>query len=256
MVPSDSYQIRAITLLVEYLGWNWVGLIQSNSTYVAMESDHIVHNFQKSGICIAYRASVSETDPPEIIREVVNTMKTAPTKIVIAFAALADMEVLLREVVRQNVTGIQWVGSESWVASPILSPEQSARFLTGTLGFVVPDRNVPGLKDFLLRVSPLRSPRNPLVDAFWEKSFGCAMPRPQDVAGKDTSSPPGQCTGTERLQDITNPYTDTSHLHVSFRVFNAMFAIAQALHNMLSCEENGCAETQDFLSHQVGGLWR
>ncbi|XP_072113008.1 extracellular calcium-sensing receptor-like [Mobula birostris] len=248
IVPDDSHQIRAITLLVKYFGWNWIGLFQSNSTYIAMETETIIQNFREAGICIAYKLVFSKTDSREKIREIIRMIEQASTKIVISFARPAEMEVLLREVVHQNVTGIQWIGSESWITIPILTPKENARFLRGAMGFVVPDGRVPGLKEFLLQVNPFHSPGNTLMDEFWERTFRCTMAKQQDKINEKSVQ---QCTGEEHLQDITNPYTETSQLRISYRVYNAMYAVARAIHNTLSCGEDRCTNMSDFESQKL-----
>ncbi|GCB72436.1 hypothetical protein scyTo_0006301 [Scyliorhinus torazame] len=245
-MPGDSHQIKAITSLVKYFGWNWVGLIQSTSTYMALESDTIFQEFESAGICIAFREAFSETDSRERIHQVVNSIKHSPTKIIIAFATLADMEVLLLEVFRQNVTGIQWIGSQSWISIRNLSPQLNARFLLGALGFVVPNAKIPGLKEFLLQVNPKQSPGNPLLNEFWEKTFHCSM---QNVTGCNPKVQ--QCTGNEHLQDVDNLYTDTTQLRISSHVYKAVYIIAHALHNVFSCGNNSCPKWSDNKTWQV-----
>ncbi|XP_067851824.1 extracellular calcium-sensing receptor-like [Heptranchias perlo] len=247
-MPSDSHQMSAIASLVKHFGWNWIGLIRSSSNYSSMQSEAILQALTRVGICIAFSEAFSETDSREKVLKVVNTIKRATTKIIIALATLADMEVLLQEVVRQNVTGIQWLGSHSWITIPILSPAENARFLAGALGFVVPKARIAGLKEFLLQVNPYQSPENPLVNEFWEETFDCAM---QNVTRSNPQSQARQCTGNELLHEINNQYTDTSQLRVSYRVYEAVYAIAHALHNMLSCGNNGCANMSDFESRQL-----
>uniref|UniRef100_UPI00398E9EB6 extracellular calcium-sensing receptor-like n=1 Tax=Pristiophorus japonicus TaxID=55135 RepID=UPI00398E9EB6 len=249
-MPNDSRQINAITSLVEYFGWSWIGLVQSSNDYMTLDSQVILDTFKKLGVCIAFSEAFSETDSREKILKVVSTIKQATTKIVLAFATLKDMEVLLQEVVRQNVTGIQWIGSESWITIPILSPAENARFLVGALGFVVTKAEIPGLKEFLLQVNPYQTPANPLVDEFWEKTFHCAIQPPQNVSGSKPESQ-AQCTGNELLQTINNSYTDTSQLRVTSRVYKTIYVIAQALHKMLSCGNNGCANMSDFESQPL-----
>ncbi|XP_072329701.1 extracellular calcium-sensing receptor-like [Scyliorhinus torazame] len=245
-MPGDSHQIKAITSLVKYFGWNWVGLIQSTSTYMALESDTIFQEFESAGICIAFREAFSETDSRERIHQVVNSIKHSPTKIIIAFATLADMEVLLLEVFRQNVTGIQWIGSQSWISIRNLSPQLNARFLLGALGFVVPNAKIPGLKEFLLQVNPKQSPGNPLLNEFWEKTFHCSM---QNVTGCNPKVQ--QCTGNEHLQDVDNLYTDTTQLRISSHVYKAVYIIAHALHNVFSCGNNSCPKWSDNKTWQL-----
>ncbi|XP_078059991.1 extracellular calcium-sensing receptor-like [Mustelus asterias] len=247
-MPSDSLQIMALTSLLKHFGWNFVGLIQSTSTYMAQESETILQELKQVGICIAFREAFSETDSRERINQLVNNLKQSHIKIIIAFATLADMEVLFQEIVRQNVTGIQWIGSQSWISVPILSAEPNARYLLGALGFDIPKANIPGLKEFLLQANPKQSPGNPLLNEFWEKTFHCSM---RNISGCCPEFQAQQCTGNENLQDVNNSYTDTSQLRVSYHVYKAVYVIARALHNLLSCGDDGCPKLSDVTSWQT-----
>ncbi|GCC38517.1 hypothetical protein chiPu_0017031 [Chiloscyllium punctatum] len=253
-VPSDSHQIAAITTLVKHFGWNWVGLIQSSSTYITMESETILSLLERMGICTAFQESFSDTDSKDKIQQIVKRVKEATTKIIIAFATLTDMEVLLQEVVRQNLTGIQWIASDSWVTAPILSPEENARFLVGTLGFIIPKADIPGLKEFLLQVNPNQSPANPLINEFWEKTFHCSMQKLQNGTQCNPESHVQQCTGNELLETIDNAYTYTSQLRSSYRLYKAVYVIAHALHNIFSCGNDSCLNMSDIQPWQASNF--
>ncbi|GCC32272.1 hypothetical protein chiPu_0010733 [Chiloscyllium punctatum] len=54
-----------------------------------------------------------QTDPAEKISKMVHAMKEATTKVVVGFLDSGDMRVLVKEILRQNVTGIQWIGNST-----------------------------------------------------------------------------------------------------------------------------------------------
>ena len=58
------------------------------------------------------------------------------------------------QVVRQNVTGLQWLASEAWTATTVLQIPSFMPFLAGTLGIAIRRGEIPGLRDFLLRIRP------------------------------------------------------------------------------------------------------
>ncbi|XP_059841990.1 extracellular calcium-sensing receptor-like [Hypanus sabinus] len=232
-IPNDYHQVDGLAQLVKYFGWNWIGTIRSNSTYGALAMDEITKSMQSFGICIAFSVAVHKTDSKAKLQSLINTIKQASTKIVVAFVAQADMAVLLREIVRQNVTGIQWIGSESWITMPSLSPEEAARFLAGTVGFAVPRTTLPGLKEFLLQVHPSQYPGNAFVTEFWETTFECFFEKPENYSSSDGGAPAKLCTGEENLEEVDNQYTDVSQLRIAYNVYKAVYAIAHSLNNML-----------------------
>ena len=56
------------------------------------------------------------------------------------------------QVVRQNVTGLQWMASEAWSTAVVLQTPSYMPFLAGTLGIAIRRGEIPGLRDFLLRI--------------------------------------------------------------------------------------------------------
>ena len=54
--------------------------------------------------------------------------------------------------VRQNVTGLQWMVSEALTSAAVLQTPD----LGGTLGIAIRRGEIPGLWDFLLRIRPDR----------------------------------------------------------------------------------------------------
>ncbi|XP_078060002.1 extracellular calcium-sensing receptor-like [Mustelus asterias] len=233
-IPNDYHQVDGLAQLVKYFGWNWIGTIRSNSTYGALAMDEIIKSMESFGICIAFSEAVHKTDSKEKLSSLIDTIQRATTKIIVAFVAQADMAVLLQELVRQNVTGIQWIGSESWITMPGISPKRDTRFLAGTLGFAVPKAILPGLKEFLLKVHPSNYSGNVFVEEFWETMFECLWQKPENLSLRDSDVEVKLCTGEEKLEEIDNQYTDTSQLRIAYNVYKAVYAIAHSLNKMLS----------------------
>ena len=56
------------------------------------------------------------------------------------------------QVVRQKMTGLQWIASEAWTTAIVLQTPSYMPFLAGTLGIAIRRGEIPGLRDFLLRI--------------------------------------------------------------------------------------------------------
>uniref|UniRef100_A0A4W3HLN9 G-protein coupled receptors family 3 profile domain-containing protein n=1 Tax=Callorhinchus milii TaxID=7868 RepID=A0A4W3HLN9_CALMI len=149
-IPSDSYQSKVLAFLVRKFGWNWIGTIRVNNDYGNFGMQTFIDTVHQLGVCIAFSESFYRTDPIERITDIVQTVKRSSTKVVVAFCATREMRILFKELLRQNVTDIQWIGSEAWVTSDTLTSQENTQLLVGTVGTAIRRSGIPGLRDFLL----------------------------------------------------------------------------------------------------------
>ncbi len=101
---------------------------------------------------------------------------------------------LLKVISQHNITGLQWVGSESWITSRTLAETKEYSFLSGAVGFAIANAKLMGLREFLVNVHPDQDPKNELLKEFWEIAFQCSF--------RNNGS--GGCTGSERIAELQN----------------------------------------------------
>ncbi|XP_054454258.1 extracellular calcium-sensing receptor-like [Anoplopoma fimbria] len=235
-IPSDYYQSRALAKLVKHFGWTWVGAVRSDNDYGNNGMETFITAASQEGVCVEYSEAISRTDPSWQVARVVRVIHSGSARVLVAFLAQGEMNILLEEALKQNLTGLQWVGSESWITAGHLATKRYSGILTGSLGFTIRKTKITGLQQFLLNVNPSQNPHNNLLKEFWEATFGCSF---QSSLHGQT-----QCSGSERLEDINNPFTDVSELRISNNVYKAVYAVAHAMHNMLKCGQNDEALNQ------------
>nr|XP_043888312.1 extracellular calcium-sensing receptor-like [Solea senegalensis] len=187
-IPSDSFQVNAMIHILKHFGWTWAGLIISEDDYGfnAARSFHADLG-PAGGVCLAYTESLPwGYDPAEVTR-VVEVVKKSTARVVIVFAHESIMFNLMKEVVRQNVTGLLWMASEAWTSGTSLQTPHFMQYLGGTLGIAIRRGEIPGLSDFLLKVRPelnyTTTNGNSMVNQFWEHT------PPRSVCSE--SCPPG-----------------------------------------------------------------
>ncbi|KAI9538771.1 hypothetical protein NQZ68_012424 [Dissostichus eleginoides] len=225
-IPSDQFQADALAKLVKHFGWTWIGAVRSDSDYGNNGMESFLHAARKEGICVEYSESFYRTHPRSRIQRVADVIRRSTAKVVLAFTSIGDMRILLEELSRKPSPPRQWIGSESWVTDRDML---RFSFLAGAIGFGIEKSVIPGLRDFLLDLSPSKVADSPLLTMFWEEAFNCRLV-------KSEATDRSVCDGTEDIKTLQSSYTDTSQLRVTNMAYKAVYAIAHAIHNAV-CEK-------------------
>lgn len=250
-IPSDIYQSQALAKLVKHFGWTWVGAIRTNSDYGNGGMATFLEAAEKEGVCVEYSVAIYRTDPRKWFLEVVDIIKTSTSRVIVAFADGTDLDILIKELHAQNVTGLQWVGSEGWITYRYIASPENYAVVQGAVGFAALNAHIPGLREFLADSRPSTVTGNRGLVELWETVFGCAVtPRAQ---GSDAA-----CTGKESLWDTNTRFTDVSDASLLNNVYKATYALAHALHLLFNCKDgqgpfidNTCANRQNVQPWQV-----
>ncbi|XP_026783269.3 extracellular calcium-sensing receptor-like [Pangasianodon hypophthalmus] len=228
-VPSDYFQSRALAKLVKHFGWTWVGALCSNNDYGKNGINEFISAAEEEGICVEYSRAFFKTDPREKILNIVEIIKASTSKVIVAFVAYSDFGFLLREMVLQNMTGFQWIGSESWISDLNTANSEWQHILKGSVGFAIPNTKINGLGEFLTKLNPASDIA--IYKEVWETIFQCKFLTQENVEMKQL------CKTNESLTQVENIYTDVSDLRIAHNVYKAVYAVAYALHNSYGCSE-------------------
>ncbi|MEQ2172554.1 hypothetical protein GOODEAATRI_022301, partial [Goodea atripinnis] len=158
--------------------------------------------------------------------------------VVVAFTAVGDMKVLLEELNQQPPPPRQWIGSEGWITDPLL---MSFSFCTGAIGVAIQQSVIPGLRNFLLDLSPSEVAASSVLTEFWEDTFNCSLTKTADLNKRE-------CDGTEDIRALKSPYTETSQLRVTNMVYKAVYAIAHSIHNAVCQETNTTSQCDKHMN--------
>lgn len=192
---------------------------------------------QQLGICLEYSISFFRTDSPGKIQKVIDTIKVSTSKVIVTFLSHMDMDVLIHELSRHNMTGYQWVGTEGWIFDSQIAEMDRRHILDGAIGLSIPKVHVRGMREFILDVKKLLSTQNELSVEFWEALFHCRFRHVESSEGNQR-----ECTGDESLTGVQNSFTDLSLMPIFNNVYKGVYAVAHALHRILSCDET-CDKT-------------
>ncbi|KAM3616780.1 uncharacterized protein V6R79_023354 [Siganus canaliculatus] len=212
-IPSDVYQARAMAQLALRFNWTWVGAVIVNNDYGQLAIQVFQEEIEGKGVCLEFIETVHRQTIDSDARRAAATIQAATSRVILIFCWYTDVKQVLLELLKRNVTDRQFLASEAWSTSDDLLQDLAiSRVARGVLGVAIRSSIIPGFEHFLRHISP---------------SF------PAKVSPQSASLPP--CSGTESLEGIQHPFTDTSQLRVANNVYLAVYAAAHALHSLLSC---------------------
>ncbi|XP_073350442.1 extracellular calcium-sensing receptor-like [Pagrus major] len=226
VVPNDDYQVKAIAQFLIRFNWTWVGLVRGDREYGRFAAQGLLRELQGTKVCVAYQVIIPLLYNRKRILEIIQVMRISSAKVVVSFLSVGEMTPFLRDYMMQNITGIQWVASESWITASVYSGSEYYPYMGGTIGFGIRKGHISRLSDYLQTVNP----RSRL--------------------------PP--CSGQESLLEQHSGYMNTSSPRVAYNVYKAVYAIAHSLHNLLLCQpgsgpfqNNSCASSKNIQPWQL-----
>ncbi|XP_014351121.1 extracellular calcium-sensing receptor [Latimeria chalumnae] len=273
-IPSDEHQATAMADIIEYFHWNWVGTIAADDGYGRPGIEKFREEAEERDICIDFYELISQYSDEEEIQEVVNSIKHSSVRVIVVFSSGPDLEPLIEEIVKQNITGRIWLASEAWASSSLIAKPEFFHVVGGTIGFALKAGHIPGFREFLEEVHPKSSLYDGFVEEFWEETFGCYLPddtkssgsmgplnrdhKIKDQFGNITHVLRHPCTGEENITSVETPYLDYTHLRISYNVYLAVYSIAHALQDIYTCipgkgifTNGSCADIKKVEAWQV-----
>ncbi|XP_061683501.1 extracellular calcium-sensing receptor-like [Syngnathoides biaculeatus] len=229
-IPSDYYQSRALAQLVKYFGWTWVGAIRTNDDYGNNGMATFTETARQLGICLEFSVSFFRMDPPDKLKKIIDVIKVSTSKVIVAFLSHMDLEVLIHQLSHHNLTGYQWVGTESWIFDSQMAAMDQTHILDGAIGLAIPKAHVSGMREFMLDIKRLNTSGDDTFRLFWETLFTCQFERANSSGDKRR-----ECSGFEDLSSVQKTFTDMSLMPIFNNVYKAVYAVAHALHDILGC---------------------
>ncbi|KAL3991763.1 torsin-1 [Sarotherodon galilaeus] len=212
-IPSDAFQVRAMIQILKHFGWTWIGLLVSDDDYGLHSGDG----------CLAYLEILPWDSDPSELKRIVHLIKTSTARVVIVFAHEIHLIQLMEEVgnkkSKQNVIGRQWIASETWTTASVLQTAHLTPYLRGTLGIAIRRGEIPGLREFLLKIHPDQSDN-------------------------------GRYNNNLHIENVETEFFDLSNLRPDYNVYKAVYSLAYALNDMLHCKPG----TGPFRGHSCATL--
>ncbi|XP_063158966.1 vomeronasal type-2 receptor 26-like, partial [Candoia aspera] len=242
MVPNEDLQYIGVIRLLLHFGWTWVGVFVSDTN----NGEHFLQKLQpllsQNGICLAFTQKIPQVAHFEDMSEVLDAISIISDKLIDqksnAFLVYGESFTIvwLRTVVflRDPESKESASFRKVWV---LMSPTDfimtgfqrgwELQLFHGALSFTVHSREVPGFKEFLQAIKPSTHKDGFLQDV-WEQLFDCSFSS-AELPSKISEA----CSGQENLENLPGPLFEFQMTGESYSIYNAVYAVAHALQEML-----------------------
>ncbi|XP_044158387.1 extracellular calcium-sensing receptor-like [Bufo gargarizans] len=253
-VGTVDSQPAAVVHMIKHFNWSWVGILSSNNDYGDQGSQKLKLEMAKNRICVAFAKTLSTPPSKESLNSIISYIHKTKPNVIVLYAYATELIAFLQAVTTSGISGIVWIGVGSWVPSAVFTQRDLWATLNGTIGLAKYSSNIPGFQNFLYSIHPAKYPNDIFIREFWEQVFSCKWS--ENIRGNVSSVT--LCTGNEDLTKVDSSVYNTANFRLSVSVYNAVYAVAHAIHDMLTCQggtgpfRNGsCAEFKDFLPWQL-----
>ncbi|XP_062993020.1 vomeronasal type-2 receptor 26-like [Elgaria multicarinata webbii] len=239
MVPNEDPQYVGIVGLLKHFGWNWIGLIvsedDSGETFLRTLRPRLLQNT----ICIAWTQvipTVTSFLPNKILKEkllpISNTLFLSDVNVILVYGdgqSVEGLRIVLFSAEFSHKRPLErvWIITAQWDFTAVFNGASlNTRTFNGTLSFTFHTNLVPGFQDFLESINPFQSTIY-FIQQFWASAFLCSLPQYNLYVPNKKS-----CTGEEKLGRLPGPWFEVGMSGRSYSIYNAVYAVAHALHAM------------------------
>ncbi|XP_061447532.1 vomeronasal type-2 receptor 26-like [Rhineura floridana] len=242
MIPNGSPQYVGIVQLLQHFGWTWIGLIVSDDDTGEMFLRILIPLLLQNNICVAFKEIIPAlkdivevtTEFKKLSERISSILLPTKSNVILLQGDTRSMEALrfvlaLYEHVETKPIERVWLITAQWdFASVDHSNAFTPKSFNGTLSFTLHTTDVLEYEEFLENLNPNQS-RLDLITWFWSFVFVCSLPTFIFPEANTVN-----CTGEEKLRSLPGIVFEMRMSGQSYSIYNAVYAVAHALHAMFS----------------------
>ncbi|XP_037671109.1 vomeronasal type-2 receptor 116-like [Choloepus didactylus] len=227
MAPKETSLPIGMVLLMLHFHWTWVGLVASEDVKGIRFLSELRGEMERNGVCVEFVEMISVTERSYLILDIKYLLRIqeSSASVVIIYGDTDSFLGLNFYRWTYVVTWKVWITTSQW---DFTTSEKFSMLDTfhGTLTFSHHHSEIPGFKHFLQTANPSKYPEDFYLTKFWYINFDCS------VSKSDCDKLEG-CVPNASLDSLPLHQFDTTMSEWSYYVYNAVYALAQSLHEML-----------------------
>ncbi|XP_072308739.1 taste receptor type 1 member 3-like [Eucyclogobius newberryi] len=223
-VPSDKWQVDVMMQLIQEFEWNWVAVVGSEEEYGQMGAQEFSKLAEKSSVCVAYQGLIPVyTDPGPTIEVIISNIKATNVNVIVVFSLPEPAAAFFTEVIKNKITGV-WIASTSWANSNRVTDLPGIQSIGTVIGFTDNTQSVDLFTEYTKALFTKISEENKNLT--------------QTENHSDPDDPCPQCWSLSiaNISIVENSAVQQA----AFSVYAAIYSVAEALHQLLKCNDKEC----------------
>ncbi|XP_060137119.1 vomeronasal type-2 receptor 26-like [Zootoca vivipara] len=256
MDPQERHQFAGILSLLLHFRWTWIGVIVVDNDNGERFVQTVLPMFMKSGVCFAflerfpkYSYASESYDMVQQGAKIHDTIMDSEANVVVVYGESYSMVLFRwlpflseREQMTPNMNGKVWITTaQVEFTSFAFQRNWNSEMFHGSISFTIHLKDPEGFNLYVKSRKPSITDGDGFIKHFWEQAFGCKFP--DSMAGKVEGD---ACTGEEKLESLPADFFEKSMTGHSYSIYNAVYAVAHALHEMYSVKHE-----QRAMVHQM-----
>ncbi|XP_077169277.1 uncharacterized protein LOC143825138 [Paroedura picta] len=242
MAPSEALQYEGILSLLLHFRWTWIGVLTMDDDNAEKILQTVLPAFSKRGICFSFieRSPTFTflTDYEDMIQQglrIHSKIMGSKANVLVCYGNSYSMVFLIwLPQLSKTPKGKVWImTSQMEFTSMGYQRTWDKQIIHGSLSFTTQSNNPPRFQEFVVNTNPSSKPRDGFLRDFWQQVFSCMLPDPS--LGKVDEK---ICSGDEKLEMLPGSFLEMSMTGHSYSIYNSVYAVAHAVHAMISCGVN------------------
>ncbi|XP_004647863.2 vomeronasal type-2 receptor 116-like [Octodon degus] len=227
VAPKETSLAPGMVSLMVHFSWTWVGLVITEGQKGLKFLLDMRREMDRSGVCVAFVKMISTPLVSYVIRLPqydILTKHISSLNVVVIYYDTDGLNNVNYHIGQYKMMWKVWVTNSQWHAD-MAGKNFILDTFHGTLIFSNYHEEISDFKSFVQEANPFKYPEDTYLVMYWFQNFHCSF------SGSDCELQ--DCIPNATLVQLPMNRFDTAMSDQSYNVYNAVYAVAHALHEML-----------------------
>ncbi|XP_053120315.1 vomeronasal type-2 receptor 26-like [Hemicordylus capensis] len=244
MAPNEDVQNAGILALLLLFRWTWIGLVVMDNDNGERLVQTVFPMFSQSGICFAFIEKIPQYTfvneinnmlhqgdkiVDKIMKSKANVVVVYGESYIMAMVAWSAFFLEPEHDTKKTRSKVWILTAQGELTAFVFQRSWDLQIFNGVICFAFHSNDLPAFHQFVTSRNPSDTRGDGFIMDFWENAFGCVF------TNRFLSEIKGDiCTGEEKLESLQAAIFEMSMTGHSYSIYNAIYAVAHALHTMSS----------------------